>query len=333
MGRERRVATRGLVIGKFYPPHRGHKYLIDTARAAVDTLTVIVCDHPGEIPDASLRAEWLREIHPDAEVRVVDDCVPADDSRGWAEYTVRCLGYAPDVVFTSEDYGEAYARFLGCRHVLVDRARREMPISGTRVRADPLGCWEYLEPPVRGYYARRVCLVGAESTGKTTLARQLAEHYRTVWVPEYGREYSERKLEADGCYRWESAEFAHIARTQCEWENAAARRANRILVCDTDAFATSIWHRRYLGRRSPEVEAIAASHRRPDLYLLTDVETPFVQDGTRDGESIRQWMHETFLEELTAQGRPFVEVRGEPPARLRAATAAIDALCSAERGE
>src|SRR5581483_9617149 len=53
-------------------------------------------------------------------------------------------------------------------------------------------CWYFLEPPVRAYYARRICLIGAESTGKTTLARALAEHYQTVWVPEYGREYSER---------------------------------------------------------------------------------------------------------------------------------------------
>ena len=70
-------------------------------------------------------------------------------------------------------------------------------------------------------------------------------------------------------------------------EDALARQANRILISDTDALATGIWHERYLSKKSAEVEAIAASHRH-DLYLLTDCDLPFVQDGLRDGESIRE---------------------------------------------
>jgi NadR type nicotinamide-nucleotide adenylyltransferase len=324
------MADRGLVIGKFYPPHRGHHYLIRSARAAVAELTVIVCDLPGQVPSAQMRADWLREVHPDVRVLVVDDCVDDDDSLGWAEYTRRCLGYAPDAVFSSEDYGERFAHYLGARHVMVDRERTCVPMSGTQVRADPLACWDFLEPPVRAYYARRVCLVGAESTGKTTLAEALAAHYGTVWVPEFGRELSERKLAVDGACHWRSDEFVVIAETQCRIEDEAARKANRVLICDTDAFTTGIWHRRYLGARSPQVEALAEAHRRPDLYLLTDVETPFVQDGTRDGESIRRWMHETLLAELNAQGRGYVEVAGTPAERLRAAIAAIDPLLRLE---
>jgi NadR type nicotinamide-nucleotide adenylyltransferase len=319
---------RGLVIGKFYPPHRGHRYLIDTARAAVDELHVIVCQRPEEAPSGELRAAWLRELHPDARVLLIDDTLDPDDSRAWAEHTVRWLGAAPEVVFTSEEYGERYAGFLGCRHVLVDQARRFVPVSGTRVRADPLGSWEYLEAPVRAYYALRVCLVGAESTGKSTLARALADQYGTIWVPEHGREYSERMLAEHGAYRWSSEDFLAIARAQYEHEEAAARQANRILITDTDPFATAIWHRRYMGAPSPEVEAYAASCRRPDLYLITDVNTPFVQDGTRDGEAVRGWMHETFLAELARDGRPYQLLEGPFPQRLRQATAHIDALLS-----
>ncbi len=244
----------------------------------------------------------------------------------WAENSVRLLGRAPDVVFTSEDYGDEFARHLGCRHVQVDRARASVPVSGTLVRADPLGCWEFLEPPVRGFYAVRVCVVGAESTGKTTLAQDLARHFETVWVPEYGREYSERKLELEGGYDFRPAEFAHIAARQCELEDEAARRANKILICDTDAFATSVWHRRYMGARSPEVEGIAMRHRRPDLYLLTDIDTPFEQDGTRDGEHVRGWMHEVFVAELRARGRPYRSVSGARDERLRQAVGYIGDL-------
>jgi NadR type nicotinamide-nucleotide adenylyltransferase len=327
------VARRGLIVGRFYPPHRGHKHLIDTARAQSDELTVVVCGREGESPAGELRAAWLREIHPDVRVMLIDDAHDAQDKRVWAENSIRLIGRAPDVLFTSEEYGDEFARHLGCRHVQVDRERAAVPVSGTRVRADPLGCWEFLEPPVRGFYAARVCVVGAESTGKTTLARDLARHFDTVWVPEYGREYSERKLAAGGGYDFRPEEFAHIAARQCELEDEAARRADKLLICDTDAFTTSVWHRRYTGARSPEVEETAARHRRPDMYLLTDIDTPFVHDGTRDGEHVRGWMHQIILEELRAQGRPYKAVSGARDERLRQAVGYIgDLLAGLRRG-
>lgn len=320
------MSKRGLVIGKFYPPHRGHKHLIDVACSQADDISVIVCRRPHENPAAELRAAWLKQIHPNVHVMTVDDELDPDDSKSWAEHSISWLGFTPDVVFTSEDYGPEFARYIGCEHVMVDRLRFAVPISGTSVRANPLACWEYLELPVRAFYAKRICLVGAESTGKTTLAQRLAEHYETVWVPEYGREYSELKLAEDGGYNWRTEEFTHIAKTQCEREDDAAYNANKILICDTDAFATSIWHRRYMGERSEEVEAVAAKHRCPDMYLLTSVDVPFVQDGTRDGESIRTWMHETFIAELNQQGRPFREVDGTADEQFSKAVAHINEI-------
>ena len=318
-------AKTGVVIGKFYPPHGGHTYLIDTAKAQVGRLTVIVCARADQTIPGELRAAWLREIHPDVRVLLIDDIYPEDDSRLWAENTIRWLGSAPDLVFTSEDYGDAYARHMGSRHVLVDKARRIVPCSGTAIRRDPLVYWDFLEPPVRAYFAKRVCVVGAESSGTTTMAQALAERYRTVWVPEYGRAYWLAKQGRPDKDTWRTEEFVHIATEQCRREDTAARSANRLLVCDTDAFATGIWHRRYLGRRSPEVEAIAAG-RHYDLYLLTDVDIPFVQDGTRDGEHIRRWMHELFVSELRATGRPYILLSGTHEERLTTAVMAIEAL-------
>lgn len=320
--------TRGLVIGKFLPPHRGHKFLIETALAQVDHLDVLICaraDHP--VP-GELRRSWMAEIHPAAHIRAIDDPGEDDNSRFWAEYTLRLLGYAPDIVFSSEDYGEAYARYMGCRHVMVDRVRVHVPISGSAIRRHPLRNWDFLEPCVRAYFAKRVCVVGAESTGTTTLARQLAEHYQTVWVPEYGREYCE-KLQASGAdlwtYAWRSEEFTEIASRQQQMEDALARQANRVLICDTDAMSTGIWHERYMKRRSAAVEAVVDAGRH-DLYLLTDCDVPFVQDGLRDGESIRNWMTGRFEEVLRERGYSWIKVSGGPSDRLRAATPEIDKL-------
>lgn len=318
--------SRGLVIGKFYPPHRGHKYLIDTAAAACDELTVIICWKESETIPGYMRAAWLQEIHPRVRVLAVhDNKLSDDDSKGWAAYTLSILGYTPDAVFTSETYGDPYASFMGCVHVLVDKDRVHVPISGTRVRSNPQEYASFLEPCVRAYFTRRIAVVGAESTGTTTLAKALAAHYKTVWVPEYGRFFSEGKVFGDAHAAWRSDEFVHIAKMQSASEDMLARAANGILICDTDAFATSLWHERYMGTRSTEVEAIAAT-RKYDLYILTGDEIPFVQDGLRDGEHIRHAMHARFRERLLEEKKHFIEVKGSEAERLAKAVEVIDAL-------
>jgi HTH-type transcriptional regulator, transcriptional repressor of NAD biosynthesis genes len=320
--------TRGLVIGKFYPPHRGHKFLIDTATSRVDHLDVLVCARPHENPSASLRVKWLKEIHPRAKVIRIKDPGRDDDSQFWADYTRRLLGAVPDVVFTSELYGESYARFLGSKHVLVDLDRKNFPVHGRLVREQPYTYWDFLEPCVRAFYVLRICVVGAESTGTTTLARQLAEHYDTVWVPEYGRTYTER-LKHGGIntfvYHWRTQEFVHIAKQQQKEEDKLAKLANRVLICDTDALATAIWHQRYVGTWSKEVEAIA-SQRRYDLYLLTDCDIPFHRDGIRDGHQIRPWMTKRFTEELTKRSARWVLIKGSREERLNRAVQEVDCL-------
>ena len=320
------MTTRGLVVGKFYPPHRGHHHLIETAIAGSDEAHVIVCDKPGEDPPAPMRAAWIQEVHPNARVWLIDDRYDPDDSAIWAVNCRELLGFTPDAVFTSEDYGDRFAAFLGCRHVQVDKPRTTFPVSGTAVRANPFANWEFLSPPVRGHYACRVVLIGAESTGKTTLANDLAAEFNTLWEPEFGREYWETKMARGEPNVWDSREFSVIAREQCARENAAARRCNQILVCDTDAFVTRVWHHRYMNHWSAELDTIVAEHRRPDLYLLTDIETPFEQDGTRDGELIRGWMHETFVAELKKDSRPYLPLAGSRQARLAMAADAIRKL-------
>ncbi|MGE9268427.1 MAG: AAA family ATPase [Verrucomicrobiales bacterium] len=317
---------RGLVIGKFLPPHLGHSHLINAALAQSKSVTVIVCVRPTDPIPGDLRVQWLQELHPAATVFAIDDRYDENDSRIWAENTIKWMNGPPDAVFTSENYGDAYARHLGCTHISVDPARNSVPCSGTAVRDDPFAQWDFIAPPVRAWYAKRIVILGAESTGTTTLARDLAQAFQTNWVEEYGREYSALKQEK-GETTWTSDEFLTIAREQTRRENLAARECNRLLICDTNVFATTLWHQRYLGSRCPELENFARSVK-ADLYLLTGDEIPFIQDGLRDGEHLRHDMHRWFIDALQQQLTPWQLVSGPPQTRLEQAQTAIHSVFS-----
>ncbi|MBD0707806.1 MULTISPECIES: AAA family ATPase [unclassified Streptomyces] len=338
----------GLVLGKFYPPHAGHHHLVETALGQCERLTVLVCASSVESVPLDERVAWMRETHPDALVVGAVDDTPVDvhDPAVWDAHMAVFRAAVPervDAVFTSEGYGEELGRRFGAVSVLVDPERLRHPVSGTAVRADPVGCWEHLAPPVRAALTRRVVVLGAESTGTTTMALALADHYRRrggVWartrcVPEYGREYSALKLaelraEHPGA-KWpdvsfHSADFPVIAQRQAELEEEAARDGSPVLFCDTDAFATTIWHERYMGTASPATGEIAARGR-GHLWLLTDHRgVPFEDDGLRDGEHLRPWMTARFLARLTRTGRRTVVLGGPHEERLTAAVAAVDAL-------
>lgn len=341
----------GLVLGKFYPPHAGHHHLVRTAQARCDHLTVLVCAASVESIPLAERVRWMTEAHGTAWVEGVVDDVPMDtgDPAIWDAHMeifragVRHRPLPVDAVFTSEDYGDELARRFGARHVCVDRSRTRHPVSGTAVRKDPVAHWHTLTAPVRAWLTRRVVVLGAESTGTTTLARALAEHYRrrggvwstTRWVPEYGRAHSAAKLAALRAVRpgasWSDVaftldEFPLIAARQNHDEDHAARHGSPVLFCDTDAFATTLWHERYLGGGHAAVAELA--DRIPHhLYLLTDHDgVPFEDDGLRDGAELRPWMTRRFQNELTRTGRPFRLLTGSHEERLTTAVAAVDEL-------
>lgn len=323
---------RGLVIGKFYPFHEGHRHLVEFARQRCDHLTVIVCWRASDTIPGTLRGQWIREAFPDiGRIAVVDDRFDESDTLVWARNTLKWMGGAPDVVFTSEAYGPDYALAMGCRHEVVDPARVAVPCSGRVLRRDPWAHWSFLGPGARAWYVRRVIVLGAESTGTTTLAQDLAAHYQTTWAPEFGRELSESKLHS-GDLEWRSNEFVDVAIEQCRREDMAARESNRVLFGDTNAFATILWHRRYMGAESDAVAAIASA-RRYDLYLLTGDEIPFVQDGLRDGEHLRHDMHAWFEEALGRQSVPWYLMRGTRKNRLAEAVGLVDKLIRPVVGE
>ena len=172
---------------------------------------------------------------------------------------------------------------------------------------------------------KRVCLLGGESTGKTTLARALAAAYDTVWNPEFGRPYTE--IGRDPNAQWTSDEFTHIARLQCWYEDVLAESARAVLFCDTDAFTTKLFHQVYLGEPTHAFDELL--ERRYDLYLVCGLEVPWRHDGIREFEEQRHWMHERYLERAGSSGSPWLLLEGAHEQRLHDAGLAVDRLLEA----
>jgi HTH-type transcriptional regulator, transcriptional repressor of NAD biosynthesis genes len=329
----RKPFRHAVVAGKFYPFHAGHRYLIGEAVREAHKVSVLVCDRADYTVAGELRAKWITAAFPGIETVVVDQDelgLSDDDSPGWAAATIDALGVSPDAVSSSEDYGDGYAAAMGSVHRLVDRERRVVPISGTLVRSAPLAHLDLLDPPVRAHYVKRVCLLGAESTGKTTLALRLAKRYGTVCVTEYGREYSVRRHKKLGD-RWTTAEFRHIADVQAQREDLLAQRANGVLFCDTDVFTTACFHDVYMGFKDGMLEE-QARERGYDLYLLCGLDVPFVQDGWRDDGPHREAMDAAYRAFLEETGAIWIELRGSYEERMEQAVAAVDGLIASGLG-
>ena len=318
--------TGGLILGKFLPYHAGHAHLIRTARACVDELIVLVCSIRREPIPGATRYAWVRDAHPDCRVIHVTEEVPqapADDPEFWPIWTELIARYAGKVdrVFTSETYGNELAERIGAVHTCVDLERRVVPVSGSAIRAEPLRHWQYIPANVRPFYALRVALLGTESTGKTTLARRLAERFDTAWVREYGREYCDTRP----AMSLTLPDFEAIAWAQAAIEDEAAVDANRVLICDTELHTTATWSDLTIGTRPAWLTA-AARARRYDLMLLLDHDSPWVDDGTRVLRDRRAEHTQRIRDELDSAGRRYVTLSGSYAEREREAVRLVSTL-------
>lgn len=174
----------------------------------------------------------------------------------------------------------------------------------------------------------RIALTGPESTGKTTLSRLLAAHYRTAWAPEYARAYLEERGP-----QYTLPDLEEIARGQLQAEEAAeqeARRLGRPLVfCDTDLLVIKVWSEHAFGH-CPDwiLRRIAQQHY--DLVLLLNVDLPWEPDPLREHPQHRQYFYDIYQRELRGQLSNFAEISGTPAQRLDEACFHVDALLTAQ---
>jgi len=308
----------GLVVGKFAPLHNGHRFLIETALRACGKVVILVYSNPDfpEMPQ-SLRAKWIRQLYPDAvvfePVGAPPDCVDDDDvHRRFAKEYLERLGIQVDAVFTSEAYGPGFADMLGAHHVMVDESRKHFPVSGELIRANPVQHRAMIPPIVFAHFVRRVVLMGAESTGKSTLAKELAAHFHAPYMPEYGREHYEAR---NG--RLELKDYVAIAKEHWRREDKLAEQSAGIIFVDTNAITTLYYSYYYNGSALPELHDMANSCRQrySNWYLCGD-DIPFEQDGWRDTSAIREKMQRMIRMDLRNRGIPLVELSGSAAQRV-----------------
>ena len=171
----------------------------------------------------------------------------------------------------------------------------------------------------------KIVLFGPESTGKTTISLQLAEHYNTVWVPEYARKYLQDKWNNQRM-TCENSDLIPIAIGQMKSENELAKKADKILICDTDLLETKVYSENYYGGIvDPELDKFAIKNQY-DLYFLTYVDTPWEADDLRDKPNERIEMFHTFEKALIKYKRPYITLKGNKKMRLKKAIETIDKL-------
>lgn len=333
----------GLIIGKFMPPTLGHKFLIDFAKhyPTIDQVEVVVGSMDREPIPGNYRYNALYEHYwGDGVVRIhrLHKDLPQDPSEHpdfWNIWKKELevfidydeLTYPPDIiVFASEPYGAKLAEVLGARFVPVDIDRQIYPVSGTSVREfldkqTMLQCpkWEMILPEARRYFTKKITLFGAESTGKSTTARKLAQMFNGQFIPEYARGY----LEAVGTEDITFDKMKDIAHGQVAQDEAVYHNPMSMwLFRDTDILTTLGYFRLFNIPGSIEWIDIRiqqwAENTASDLYVILDDNIPLVKDPVRYGGDNRQSNTQFWVDICKEAGVPYVVIDSKTDRALEA---------------
>ena len=168
----------------------------------------------------------------------------------------------------------------------------------------------------------KIVLFGPESTGKTTLAKQLADHFSTLWVPEYMRTYLQQKWDAEG-KKCTKDDLMPIAEGQMRLENEAAKLVDKLLICDTNLLEIRVYSQYYYDGFCPDQIKKYAKENTYDLYFLTSVDVPWEIDDLRDRPDDRQEMFRTFETQLNEYHLQYQTLKGSEVERFESAVEKI----------
>ncbi len=334
--------TVGFFGGKFVPVHNGHVYSMIQASTMVDELHVIVCyDEESEkeelykdsvIPyiHPSQRARWWKEITKDMPHIHVHTVYHKNtmDIKDWEDgaFSIKeAIGKPITHVFSSEEsYDEFFVKlYPESTHCLLDFKRTCHPISATQIRKEGvMRHWHHLPKVVQRYFVKKVVVVGSESCGKSTLVRNLATLYNTVFVEEHGRTYYEELGDFETFYR---EDFHKIAFRQKYFEEEGLKHANKVIFYDTEAIVTLRFLVEYNGVDSELLRQIA-NEQEYDLWLFLEDDVVFVDDGTRGYVNDRNNSTHLLKQLLKEHRVKYISIKGSFSERLSSAMKEVDKL-------
>lgn len=272
---------KGLIVGGFRPFHAGHEALIEYAKNNCDDLTILVGALLNEPIEYKYRLKWVLSTYlDDPTVNVVGDLIVEpkfensdEKSKWWAKYVIERYGKF-DRVFSSEAYGKVFSESLGAENWVFNQDRTIIPISATMIRNKPLTYWNYINNFAKDYFVKKIAIIGTESTGKTTMAQQLAEHYNTQWCAEVGRDLIPDTKECT----IEDLKLVGVEHAKSIIKHT--RLSNKLLFVDTDLNITKSYSK-YLFNEIPDYPEWVEKANQMDLYIWLTSETPYINDGTR----------------------------------------------------
>lgn len=175
----------------------------------------------------------------------------------------------------------------------------------------------------------KIALYGPESTGKTTLAHQLADEFNTNWIPEFARNYLQEKWDA----KHQICTFEDllpIAIGQTKLENDALDQANNYLFCDTNLMVTKVFSEIYYGKIDPLLDKAAKKHKY-DLFFLTDIDVPWEKDDLRDSPKDREKTIAIYEKALLDNNKPYIKLSGSKEYRIENAIKIIKDFTKAKK--
>lgn len=306
------MKTRGLLIGKFYPLHIGHISLIKFAEAMVDELVILVDNHQSYSLDIDTRCSIIQKTFPQANIKIrgIKEYTFQDPSESpifWEYWNNLIKKYVPEhisCIIGAMNYVKTLASNLECDFMILDEQRDGLSISATQIRNAPLQYWNFLAPESKPYFIKNIAIVGAESSGKSTLTKKLAHYFNTNYAPEYARSY----IETHGS-SLSSNNLIHIAKAQITHSNILKTFSYKYLFNDTDALTTQCWHQTFFNTKSPEIESLIQKQS-IDLYILLPVQPIWEDDIVRyhPDYQTRITFYNLLKNELITRNINFIEI-------------------------
>ena len=318
----------GLVLGKFCPLHKGHMLLISTALSDVERLYIVVDNIMDDVIAVDKRIHWVKNEYPEAIVFTQPHSLPQDPSETpefwsiWRETLFALLPEKIEAIFASENYGERLANELNAEFIMVDCQRQQIPISATSIRNDIIRHWEYLSASAKADLMTTICVFGPESTGKSTLTKQLAAYFGVPYVNEYAETVIRSK---NGDITVEDMVF--IVRGHHEKIRQAMALLPPILFVDTDAIASKIWSNELFGKESPIIEEYIKRQNFTHSLLL-DVDLPWQEDVHRYRPDNRKDFYARCKRELDSRDKSYSIISGHDQERTQNAIQIVKQLLS-----